>query len=210
MEFGNQTIHKSKRGQVVEITRLLEHFDKDSIHQFRTKLYSSIGVDNEQEFLCKILPNISKSLLRHESIESLKNETIKIAEKQKMALNNHITVYKSVQQSYNDKISQLPHSLIDHIASYLNKKQSILFGTLNRELYIESQSVNYLWKRYQCNDELKINNTKLDRVALNVSNPFNYCLPQRLHLGGVYGEELSQRHEHIVQSDWFLNHYLHD
>ena len=205
---------KSKRGNIVQITRLLEQFNDENVCHFKSKLLDELGIDdeNERNFLCKILPILgNSSLLQDESIESLKQEAIKLGETQKMSVsNNHVTLHKFIEQQYNDKISQLPNSLIDHIGSYLNKKESIIFGMVNRQLYIESQSESYLFKRE--NDELYICNTRLDQLLSNGSNPFAYSAPQHLRLGwsanganrSFSNVELVKRHRTwLDKSKWF-------
>ena len=204
----------SKHGNIIRITRLLEQFNKKNVCHFKSKLLDELGIDdeNERNFLCKILPILgNSSLLQDESIESLKQEAIKLGETQKMSVsNNHVTLHKFIEQQYNDKISQLPNSLIDHIGSYLNKKESIIFGMVNRQLYIESQSESYLFKRE--NDELYICNTRLDQLLSNGSNPFAYSIPGQLRLGwsdnninrSFSNLELAKRHrEWVGKSKWF-------
>ena len=53
------------------------------------------------------------------------------------ALNkNSITMYKYMQQQYNDPLSQLHSDIIDYFGTFLSKQESIELGYLNRQLYI--------------------------------------------------------------------------
>ena len=180
-----EEISTSPQGNVISITRLLKHFDDKHLVEFKRNLYSIIDVSDDNQFLCKILPLIQKSLLTAENMESLKRSVIQMAQQQQIHKDNNLhhnidnknntTVYKVVQQSYNDKLSRLHSSMISQIGSYLNKQDSIKIGHLNKQLYIESQKLSYLKQRR--NDEFAINHNTLDRLASPVSNPFAYCLP---------------------------------
>lgn len=222
------TSETSPRGNIVAITRLLEQFNDENIARFKQYLFEQMGISNDQQLLCKVLPVIQKSLLSSQTIESLKHKAIEIAEKQLMPFkvvkqavvnkltitdtsnnynyNNHVTIYKAIENGYNDndRLSRLPSEIIGHIGSYLNKKDSIGIGTLNRQLYIESQKMSYVWKR--CNDSFGINRNILDRLSHNISNPFISYLPSTLILQQFISLNTSHsRYDSLLASQWFEN-----
>ena len=69
------------------------------------------------------------------------------------------------------------------MGTFSNKKQSIEFGYLNQQLYIETQKHSYLLKR--CKDDnynLVLNDQKTSRLLQSQSNSFNYSFPTDLTL----------------------------
>ena len=159
---------RSSFSNVVATIRLLEHFPDEELNALKQILIQQLGCADERQFLCKVLSLIYKSL-SEESITILKNKAMKIAENTLICdsftsnCNNNnnnredkrLSIYTLMQKQSKDNLSQLPSDTIDHLGSYLSKKQSIEFGYLNRQLYIESQKYSYLLKRHHnsCNDE---------------------------------------------------------
>ena len=200
----------SRQAKVMSITRLIQHFDDKNISQFKQQLFDCVNVTNEKEFLCKILPIIQKSMLSNESINLLKSTVVKMAEKQKIPIatatnsksHNRITIYKFVTQCYKDRLSRLPSSIIGHIASYL--EQSLKVGYLNKQLYIESQSLSFISNvSSNLSLQLYITDTALDRILINVSNTYSYSLPAALFLFRRRKLSLEPRFNSLLSSQWF-------
>ena len=61
---------------------------------------------------------------------------------------NTCSVLKCIEDGYNDSVSNLNGYIIDLIGSFLTKKESILFGYLNKQLYTETQKLSYLLQRW--------------------------------------------------------------
>jgi hypothetical protein len=82
---------------------------------------------NHADFLCYVIKSIYQSL-DNEILSKLKINAMTIGDKQIYdSKNNNITVYKSIQQQYNDKLNRLPSIIIDNIGSFLQQFQSIEF-----------------------------------------------------------------------------------
>ena len=187
---------RSKLSNIFATTRLLPFFSSQNVNRIKCCIFEQLGCENESQFLCKVLQSLYKNM----SVQSsavIKNKAIKIAELQQMTQtqndsianaminakcnDNHITVYKHMQQQYNDPLSGLHSDIIDYLGTFLNKKESIEFGYLNKQLFIETQKQSYLLKR--CNDDAFIfTDTKISRLLQSQSNAFNYSFPNHLTL----------------------------
>ena len=184
-------MERSTHSNIVATTRLIEHFSNENVIHFRQHLMEQLECNNEQQYLIAIL-RLMKPNITHELSLSLKSKAMEIGDKQRHTTlstsdeqgtnnsqthnpnntrsntnypcTNTITLNKKIQQQYNDNISVLNSDLIDELASYLNKKQSIEFGYLNRQCYIETQKISYLLKRR--NITLSIQITKFNTLFL--------------------------------------------
>ena len=189
---------RSKLSNVIATTRLLPFFSTQNVSQMKSCIFEQLGCENESQFLCKVLQSLYKNM-SVESTAIIKNKAIEIADLQSMTptqnLNdiitkprnnakcsdNHITVYKYIQQQHHDLLSKLHSDIIDYLGTFLNKKQSIEFGYLNKQLYIETQKHSYLLKR--CKDDgLILGDQKMSRLLQSQSNSFNYSFPTELTL----------------------------
>ena len=184
---------RSRLSNIISVARVLPHFSTENLAVMKSCIFEQLECENEGEFLCKALQSLYKTL----SIESLliiKNKAIEIADSQGFQQsqqqktsakrgndNNHITVYKHIQQQYSDPLSKLHSDIIDYLATFLNKKQSIEFGYLNKQLYIETQKQSYLTKR--CNDKcLELTGDNLEKMIWRRNDGFDYSFPQNLTL----------------------------
>ena len=177
---------RSKLSNVIATTRLLQHFSRVNLNTIKSYIYQELGCENESQFVCKILQSIYKTL-SDQSITNIKNKAMEIADCQKIqsSLNinqqSNMTVYKHVQKQYNDRLSKLHSDIIDYFGTFLNKKQSIEFGYLNRQLFIETQKQSYLLKR--CKDNVFVlHRHKIDKLYLCKNDGFNYTFPTSLIL----------------------------
>ena len=87
-------MERSTFSNILHTTRLLRHFNSENVGKFKQFLFNQLQLDCENEalFFCKILPLIYKTL-SGETICSIKNFTIDIAEKQHI---ENKSVYKYV------------------------------------------------------------------------------------------------------------------
>ena len=177
----------SPHANILDIRRLIQKFDDININLFKQCLLDQTGCENENEWLCYVIRFLPQALTP-QSIATLRNRTIEIAETQTdnpetTNKKKHYSLYKSIQQQYKDKLSHLPSDIIDHIGTYLNKIESIEFGYLNKQLYIESQKQSYLNKRW--NDKVLIlKDEMIDKLFWKESNPFSYSMPAVLRVNG--------------------------
>ena len=91
---------RSNNSNIIAINRLVEKFNDENVTLFKKQLFQELGIDKESQFITKILPIIHKSLLTSESIEKLKCDAIKIAEKQMVDVSpTHAkqSLYKTIQ-----------------------------------------------------------------------------------------------------------------
>ena len=192
-------MNRSLNANVFEMTRLVKHFNDDNADSFTRCLMEQLHCENKGEYVCQVIKCIS-CLLSDESVDILRNKAILIAQEQIFEINSQTkdkkgdisiteskqkqSVFKWVQSHYRDRLSKLPSSIIDHMASYLDKKQSTEFGYLNKQLYIESQKQSYLIKRSRENDRFfRITSNVLDRFFWKQTNPFAYSTPYYLRVG---------------------------
>ena len=186
---------RSKYSNIIATTRLLPHFSSQNINKFKSCIFEQLGCKNESQFICKALKSLYKTI-SVESITIIKNTAIEIADTQpsthttlhfdaegnaKDNKDNHITVHKYIHSQYNDPLSRLHSDIIDYFGTFLNKKQSIEIGYLNKQLYIETQKHSYLLKR--CKDDAFIlDDQKMSKLLQSQSNAFNYSFPKDLTL----------------------------
>ena len=118
-------MERSTFANVLIATRLLPHFNADSIAAIKSCIFKQFNCSNEAEFLCKVLKCMHKSL-SNESSTIIKNKSIEIADSQEIENINekssNLTVYKYISHEYNDDLSQLNSDIIDYIGSFLSKK----------------------------------------------------------------------------------------
>ena len=86
---------------IFSITRLLCHFDEQNTQKFKQRLMKELECTNESQFLCKVIRSLSHSM-SNESLTTLKQEAIKLSEQQQSKTNDKISIYKEIQQKYND------------------------------------------------------------------------------------------------------------
>ena len=113
-------MESSSQANIVEIKRLIEHFDDENISVFKQYLLKEVGCHTEQEWLCYIVKFLSQSMTS-QSIVTLKHKAIEIAQTQSVnyeyttTSSKSLNLYKWMQQQYSDKLSCLPSDIIDHI-----------------------------------------------------------------------------------------------
>ena len=95
--------------------------------------------------------------------------------------NGCITVCKHIEQQYNDPLSQLNSDIIDYFGTFLTKQESIEFGYLNKQLYIETQKQSYLLKR-EIDSCFVITDDKLEKMVKERDDGFNYSFGKYLRL----------------------------
>ena len=166
---------------VVETARLVKHFNKENIEKFKETLFKHLKCSNEQDFICTVLNQLYQHpILSDHTFSSLKSDAITIAQNQIVSKNRNL--YDFVLTQYTDILSKLPSNTIDYVGSFLNKSESIEFGYLNKQLYIETQKQSYLFQRKN-DPELKLDMPKLESLLSSKNNnPFHYSLPTQLRI----------------------------
>ena len=173
-------MNRSKLSNVLSTTRLLPYFSNDNVDEVKLCLYQELGCENESQFVCKILNSIYKTMT-NQSIANIKNKVMEIADQQQIQfqhkssnntitnanINNgdstsNMTIYKYIQSKYTDPLSRLHSDIIDYFGTFLTKKESIEFGYLNKQLFIETQKHSYLLKR--CKDTLTLAVENIDKL----------------------------------------------
>ena len=196
-------LSRSSAGCIISITRLLEHFNDENTKKFKQLLMNELGCTNETQLWHRILPSLSH-LMTNESLMTLKEETIKIAEQQQSNNCTTISVYKQVQKKYKDKLSNLHSDIIDYLATFLEKQESIELGYLNKQLYIETQKQSYLLKRHN-DDTFLLSSGKIHRLYWKHSNPFSYSLPHSVNICVSTAQKYNRAHALIQSSQWYQN-----
>ena len=150
---------RSKFSNIIATSRLLPHFSTENISVIKSCILEQLGCENESQFLCKVLQSLYPKMPL-ESTTIIKDKATQIADQQPMILSNSKqpptatsknvansdkTVFKHIQQRYTDPLSRLHSDIIDYLGTFLNKKQSIEIGYLNKQLYIETQKYSYLF-----------------------------------------------------------------
>ena len=202
------------------ISKLLEKvtLEKD-LSQFKQCLMHELNISeyNESLMFSKILVLIYKQLSPN-AIENIKAKMIEINENSKSCNDITTTTRSTIKLNH---FSVLPSDCIDHLATFLSKKESIMFGYLNRDLYIETQKRSYLLKRknnesliiYQHyfdskNTQYKINNFAFGLpTTLSLRADINQTLDQYAEYGDSHSDSDSDsfpsQHVCILQSRWF-------
>ena len=205
----------SIKANVFTTAKYLPYFTDKSVKQFKSCMFEQLGCNNEAEFLHKVLTNI-QHILTHESSTIIKNKAIQIAESQIVknnSNNNNLTIYKYVEQQQNqskDIFSRLHSNIIDEFGSYLTKKESIIFGYLNKYTFIETQKRSFLLARYNDKEEkLRINNSMIPHLHLN-GIPFAYSIPTTMILEFMQRVQpfVSDQERQVMNSQWFKQLFL--
>ena len=123
---------RSVRSNLMITTTYLQHFSQNSLDKMKTCIYEQLNCKNEAEFLCKAIDSMYH-VFTPESSTTIKNKTIEISETQTIetALNNcanNVSLYKYIQQKNNDILSRLNSDIIDHFATFFNKKTKCCIG----------------------------------------------------------------------------------
>ena len=225
-------MERSNFASVLVATRLLPHWgNPDNVIVMKSCIFNELGCKKEIEFLCKALTMIYGSL-SNKSTTIIKNKAVEIEDLQpietllssqspscssvKTVKGNNIndnenetpstdvtTVYKYVEKKYNNSLSNLNSDVIDHIGTFLTKAESISFGYLNKQLYIETQKLSYLLKR--CKDNNQDRTKELQSSPL--SSPYSYSFPLRLSRTDLEGND-TNLWKKISKQDFFNNFFL--
>ena len=162
----------SQNANVVEIRRLVEKFNETSLNCFKQCLCKELGCDNQRYLLSHFVKYLPQSI-GSKSIACVRNTAIKLAESQRVYTTTVIgsgqqqhsySLHKWIHSQYKDNLSRLASDIIDNIACYLNKQESIIIGYLNRQLYIESQKQSYIIKRQQSDVPFVLNDELIDNI----------------------------------------------
>ena len=187
------TSRSSSTASAISITRLLEHFNESNVRKFKASLMRELECVDEAQLLCKLI-QASHQRMTPESLDILKHEAIQLAEQQPSPKNAKISLHTQIRRC-TDCLSNLNSDMIDYFGTFLDKKQSIELGYLNRQLYIETQKQVYLLKRYTCNDPpLIINDLTAQRFCYHQTNPFAYSVPRDINIQFSNTNACTQQH----------------
>ena len=191
-------MERSNFANVLITTRLLPHFTTDNMEAIKSCIFQQLQCNSEPQFYCKLLKMIHKSL-SNESTKIIKSKAIEIAELQQLQINSKIadplltndndnnetptpklTICKYIENQYNDVLSNLNSDIIDCIGAFLTKQESIEFGYINIQLYIETQKLSYLLNRRKDTTENKpfvLNRLRLQKLLSPISSAYSYSCP---------------------------------
>ena len=214
-------MERSNFANILITTRLLPYFNSDNVLAMKSCIFGELGCANEREFLCKVLTMIYGSL-SNKSTTTIKNKAVEIADLQAVALpvssvNTKqamaTTVYKYIEDKYQDSLSNLNSDVIDHIGTFLTKQESISFGYLNKQLYIESQKLSYLVKRCKDSDSetpFGLDHRSVSRLLWSKSSAYSYNFPTHLSVSNfsTINSNIAYAWEKILTKDYFNNFFL--
>ena len=232
----------SKLGNVIATTRLLPYFTSENVAVMRSCIVKQLGFNNESQFLCDILQtrykslsNKSSAIIKNKAVELASLQTISLqlqpintetrfnynykhchVESQSMSLikstQSMTTVCKYIDSKNSDILSKINTDIIDYIGAFLTKQESIQFGYLNKQLYIETQKLSYLLKR--CNDDqFNLNGRRVHKLLISKNSGYNYTIPTKLSLFKQFapmGEGCKDRKDRrtLSQKEFFANFFL--
>ena len=179
----------SRIANIIAIGRVVHHLSPQNLNMLKLCILEQLRCRNESDFICKSLNSLYNNMTV-ESTTIIKKKAIELADSQAMKqsigsdahnFDCNVSVCKYIQQRYTDPLSRLHGDIIDYLGAFLNKKESIEFGYLNKQLFIETQKQSYLLKR--CKDDVFIlDDSKCFKLLSSQSNIFNYQFPQDLIL----------------------------
>ena len=206
------SMESSSLSKIISVGKMLKSItDKKDLVEFKQCLMNELNIEeyNESMLFSKILLLIYKQVTPI-SIDNIKTKMTGIHEKIKSRNLNcsktisGINLSSSSQCNTTDDIdsmikinyfSLLSSDCIDYLSTFLSKKESILFGYLNCNLYIETQKRSYLLKR-KTKEMLIIDESKFDSKSVKHKiNNFAFSVPTELVLFGQNNGNL----------DWSLN-----
>ena len=77
-------------------------------------------------------------------------------------LDASLSINKYIEEKYNDSFSKPGNDIMDYIGTFLTRKESIVLGHSNKQLFIETQKDSYVLKRCKNDDQLQLNDTKIE------------------------------------------------
>ena len=223
-------MERSNFANVLIATRLLPHFTAENIVTMKSCIFAQFGCETETQFLCKVLKNMCSSL-SNESTAIIKNKAIELADSQPITacaispqndsptLNlpantskeTTLTIYNYIEQQYNDPLSKLNSDGIDHIGSFLTKEESIEFGYLNKQLYIETQKISFLLKRckdYSFDKSFHVENTSATKLLIPPSGGYSYSFVTCLSLNiDCFRSVYANNSKILVKKEYFSNFF---
>ena len=136
-------------------TTAVNDFEQDLIELLQCKANKN-PLKTKRQFLSKITWILLQqtSLFNNQSVINLKNKAMDVLVSQQANNNNSDTDTNTTTNNNNTdnnnnsiKLESLPTNTIDHFASFLNKRESIRFGYLNRFLFTQTQKDSFLLAR---------------------------------------------------------------
>ena len=203
---------QSRLSNIVAAARVVEHFTPEHTEMIKSCIFKELKCQNESDFICKALYAMYKSL-SFESTVTIKNTAIQLAEAHVQVIKHNtdihidgdikqtdtehrlqdtlLTINKYIEEKYTDPFSKLGSDIIDYIGAFLTRKESIVLGHSNKQLFIETQKDCYLLKRF--NDELELDGTKMTKMIETHSDGYNFCFCSNLHV--TFKKNNNYRHQ---------------
>ena len=199
----------SPRADVVAITKVVAHFNDENLLKFKQVLFEQLNCSNESEFICKALRALVPQINAKEATK-IKQEATKIAATQQSVDYPQLTLHQAIEKqlSTNDRLSRLPSDTIDYVGRFLNKRESVHLGYLNRQLYIETQKHLYVLKRrLNTNDSCKLSlkHNKLTKGAIAGIYGYGYGSPASLNVSYTRNGEIDTIGKKFIGSSCFSN-----
>ena len=188
---------RSRLSNIVATTQLLPHLSSENLTEISKCIWDQLGCENESQFICKALTSLYKTL-SFESTTIIKNKAMQLSMTNAIAkkpnsnietasLDNnedHVTLLKKHKRQLgisHDILSKLHSDIVDYLGTFLDSKQSIEIGYLNKHLLVETQKQSYVLKT--CKDRsININDRKMKKLVSSKNDGFNYLFGKHLVL----------------------------
>ena len=122
----------SSHATIISLTSVLHEFNDNDIAVFKNFLFQQLNIENDVQFICAFLQTVFKPLNSSilDVLHQKANQMFTESQYQPFQPKNHF--------------ESIPSGVIQNIATYLSKKQSVELGYINRYLYNESQNSSYI------------------------------------------------------------------
>lgn len=150
---------KSRRAYVVEIAQLLTMMNEHDIVKFKSILFKELGYKNEMDFIARMIFNLHlQQKLSSNTMVTLLDGASSIITRRDTSKNmikvNQVNLIKNNHFISINFLSKLPSNTFAQIGSFLTKSDSLKFGLVNRQFYIETQKKSFLLLHSKENNEM--------------------------------------------------------
>ena len=108
----------------------MNHFNSNDKNSFKEAFWQQFNCKNETQSLQTILVLFRSKLSQDGSLDILYDKAIELS-----------CQYPVIKKT--NYLSQMPSDVIEHFGKYLDKEESIEFGFVNRQLFIETLILNW-------------------------------------------------------------------
>ena len=156
-------MHCYRLPKLIQTSRMLESFTTHDVAIMEQIILNELGTTDKKSLLRLIL-QLCQSKLSTESITIINNKANELS-----------TKYAIIKE--NDQMSRLNSNVIQHFGAFLNKKESIAFGFLNRYLFIESHKKSFILNRRSINEDICLNSELLTNIINDKNDSVKYYYP---------------------------------